>query len=485
MDVFCFSCLFLDFVHMKTLESKSILFIGLFFVLSMSSLVAQVDKKLSREIFKELIEINTTHSSGSTTVAAEAMAKRLRAVGFDDKDIFIGGPTDTKGNLVVRYRGNGSKKPVLLMAHLDVVEADINDWSFDPFKFKEADGVFYGRGIADDKAMCAIFVANFIRMKIEGFVPERDIIIALTADEEGGDHNGVSWLLDNHRELVDAEFALNEGAGGMEKGGKKVLNGVQLSEKVYQSFNLEIKNPGGHSSRPKKVNAIYQLANALTNLEAYKFPLDLNDGTKAYFSRSSNLESGQLAEDMMGITQTPPAAGAEERLSEDPYYNALLHTTCVATMLGGGHAENALPQTATAVVNCRILPGQDPAMIKAKLEEVFDNNAISVTPIREAFQSQPTSLDPMVMGPIEAITEKMWPGVPVIPTMSTGATDGYRARNAGIPVFGVSGIFTDEAGSNAHGQDERLRVNAYYEGQEFLYQVVKELTKPTSLSQKK
>jgi acetylornithine deacetylase/succinyl-diaminopimelate desuccinylase-like protein len=470
---------------MKIFKASSLLLTSLFLLICATNMRAQVDKKLSREIFKELIEINTTHSSGSTTDAAEAMAKRLRAVGFDDKDIFIGGPIPTKGNLVVRYKGNGSKKPVLLMAHLDVVEADINDWSFDPFKFREVDGVFYGRGIADDKAMCAIFVANFIRMKKEGFVPDRDIIMALTADEEGGDHNGVSWLLENHFHLVNAEFSLNEGAGGMEKGGKKILNGVQLSEKVYQSFNLEIKNHGGHSSRPKKVNAIYQLANALTNLEAFNFPLDLNDGTRAYFSRSSKLESGQLAKDMMGITQSPPAAGSEERLSANPYYNALLHTTCVATMLGGGHAENALPQTATAVVNCRILPGQDPVKIKEKLQEVFDNDEIAVTPIRQAFQSQPTSLDPMVMGPIEAITEKMWPGVAVIPTMSTGATDGYRARNAGIPVFGVSGIFSDELGSNAHGQDERLRVSAYYEGQEFLYQVVKELTKPTSLSQKK
>lgn len=465
---------------MKILKTGSLILSCLLLTLLSTKGKAQVDEALSREIFKELIEINTTHSTGSTTDAAEAMAKRLKAAGIPEKDIFIGGPTPTKGNLVVRYRGSGAKKPVLLMAHLDVVEADIKDWSFDPFKFREIDGVYYGRGISDDKAMCAIFVANFIRMKKEGFVPDRDIIMALTADEEGGDHNGVSWLLDNHRDLVDAEFALNEGAGGMEKGGKKIQNGVQLSEKVYQSFNLEIKNPGGHSSRPKKVNAIYQLANALTNLEAYDFPLDLNDGTKAYFSRSSKLESGQLAKDMMGITQNPPAAGAEERLSANPYYNALLHTTCVATMLGGGHAENALPQSATAVVNCRILPGQDPAMIKAKLEEVFDNDGISVTPIREAFQSQPTSLDPTVMGPIEAITEKMWPGVAVIPTMSTGATDGYRARNAGIPVFGVSGIFSDEKGSNAHGQDERLKVTSFKEGQEFLYLLVKEVSLPSS-----
>ncbi len=469
---------------MKTLRTTSLLFT---FLLALISSIgeAQVDQKLTRAIFKELVEINTTHSTGSTTDAAEAMAVRLRAAGIPDKDIFIGGPHPKKGNLVVRYRGSGAQKPVLLMAHIDVVEADIKDWTHDPFKFREENGFYYARGVADDKAMSAIFIANLIRMKKEGFIPDRDIIIALTADEEGGDHNGITWLLDNHRDLVDAEFAINEGGGGMIKKGEKILNGVQLSEKVYQSFQLEVKNPGGHSSRPKKDNAIYDLARAILNLEGFSFPLNLNDGTRTYFERSANLEKGQLAKDMIGITQNPPAAGAEERLSENPYYNALLHTTCVATMLDAGHAENALPQSAKAVVNCRILPGEDPAKVRDKLMEIFDNEDLTVTPMNETTQSQPTSLDPVVMGPIEAITEKMWPGTPVIPTMSTGATDGYRTRNGGIPTFGVSGIFYDERGSNAHGLNERIMVSAFNEGQEFLYQLVKELTKPTSVSPKR
>lgn len=470
---------------MKNIKTSSLIFTSLFLVFFTAFAQGQGDQKLTREIFKELIEINTTASTGSTTVAAEAMAARLRAAGFDNKDLFIGGPVSTKGNLVARLRGSGVKKPILLMAHLDVVEADIKDWSFDPFEFREVDGMYYARGISDDKAMCAIFVANLIRMKTEGFVPDRDIIMALTADEEGGDHNGVSWLLDNHFNLVDAEFALNEGAGGMEKNGKKILNGVQLSEKVYQSFNLEIKNSGGHSSRPVKDNAIYHLAKALVNLDAYTFPLDLNDGTRAYFERSAKLESGQLAKDMAGIVLSTPATGAEARLSENAYYNALLHTTCVATMLDAGHAENALPQTAKALVNCRILPGQDPEKIKEKLIEIFDNKDISVTPVNQASQSQPTSLNPVVIDPIEVITEQMWPGVPVIPTMSTGATDGYRTRNAGIPTYGVSGIFSDVSGSNAHGQDEHLKVSAFYEGQEFLYLLVKELTKPLKVDSKR
>lgn len=467
---------------MKHLKINRLLFACFLFLTIQSTSFAQRDRALSLEIFKELIEINTTHSTGNTTEAAEAMAARLRAAGIPDKDIFIGGPHPKKGNLVARLRGNGAKKPVLLMAHIDVVEADIKDWSFDPFKFREQDGFYYARGISDDKAMASIFIANMIRMKKEGFVPDRDVIVALTADEEGGDYNGITWLIDNHRDLIDAEFAINEGGGGLEKKGKKTLNGVQLSEKVYQSFELEIKNSGGHSSRPHKDNAIYHLAKAIVNLEGFNFPMNLNDGTRTYFERSAKLETGQLAKDMTGIAQTPPAAGAEERLSQDPYYNALLHTTCVATMLDAGHAENALPQSAKAVVNCRILPGEDPEAVRTKLREVFDNDDISVTPMNPASQSKPTSLNPVVMNPIESITERMWPGTPVIPTMSTGATDGYRTRNAGIPTYGVSGIFYDIKGSNAHGQDEKLKVTAYDEGQEFLYELVKELTKPTKVS---
>jgi len=441
----------------------------------------QPDQQLTHDIFKELIEINTTNSVGNTTKAAEAMAARLKSAGFTDKDLFIGGPNDRKGNLVATLRGSGKKKPLLLLAHLDVVEALRTDWTTDPFQFQEIDGFYYARGSSDDKAMAAIWVANLIRFKKEGIVPDRDIIVALTADEEGGGSNGVSWLLDNHKDLINADFALNEGGGGMQKDGKKILNRVQLSEKVFQSFQLEVKNRGGHSSQPRKDNAIYQLAKALNNLAAFDFPVDLNEGTRVYFERSANLETGQLAEDMKAILQTPPQPEAVARLSESPNYNALLRTTCVATMIKGGHAENALPQTATAVINCRILPGEDPLKIKETLIAVIADKEISVAAIAPAKPSPPSPLNPEVISPIEKITQQMWPGVAVVPAMSTGATDGARLRIAGIPTYGVSGLFSEAGDVRAHGKDERINVKAFYEGQEFLYRLVKEMTMKTTI----
>lgn len=460
----------------------SILFISL---LAFKASFAQPNQKLTHDIFKELIEINTTHSSGNTTEAAEAMAARLKAEGFEDKDIFIGGAHPKKGNLVATLRGTSKKKPIILMAHIDVVEAKPEDWSFDPFKFQEIDGYYYARGSSDDKAMASIFVANLIRLKKENYKPERDIMVALTADEEGGDHNGIAWLLENYPPFKNAEFAINEGGGGQAKDGKKVLNGVQLSEKVFQSFKLEIKDPGGHSSLPRKDNPIYRLAKALDHLSHYDFPMNLNDGTRAFFERSAYTETGQLAADMKGLVQNPPNAEAVKRMSVTPYYNSLLRTTCVATMLEAGHAENALPQTATAVVNCRILPGEDPDKIKQMLIAVFDDDKILVTPMNPASASPPSPLDPIVIGPIEKVTQKMWPGVPVIPVMSTGATDGAHTRNAGIPTYGVSGLFSDIDDKRAHGKDERINVKAYYEGQEFLYELTKELTQPIKVGAKR
>ena len=445
---------------------------------------AQPDQSLTREIFKELIEINTTNSTGSTTIAAEAMAARLKAAGFTDKDIFIGGPNDKSGNLVVTLKGSAKRKPLLLLAHLDVVEALREDWSTDPFKFEEIDGFYYARGSRDDKAMAAIFVANLIRMKKEKFTPDRDIIVALTDDEEGGDSNGVAWLLANHKQLIDSQYALNEGGGGQEIDGKKVLNAVQLSEKVYQSFKLEVKNRGGHSSQPRKDNAIYRLAHALDNLAKFEFPVNLNDGTRVYFERTAKIESGQLAADMNAIVQSNPDPEVVKRLSVYPNYNAMLRTTCVATMINGGHADNALPQTATATVNCRILPGEDPVKIKETLISVFDDKSITVTEKNPANMSPPSPLDGEVFGPIEKITKQMW-NIPVVPTMSTGATDGAHLRNAGIPTYGVSGLFADITDVRAHGRDERIGVKSFYEGQEFLYQLVKELSSPTKVDRKK
>ncbi|NOT77351.1 MAG: M20/M25/M40 family metallo-hydrolase [Cyclobacteriaceae bacterium] len=451
--------------------------LSLFFGLSLvNSGFAQPNQQLTHDIFKELIEINTTNSSGNTTQAAEAMAARLRAAGFTDKDIFVGGPDPRKGNLVATLRGTGKRKPLLLLAHLDVVEALREDWTTDPFKFEEIDGFYYARGASDDKAMAAIFVANMIRFKQEKFTPDRDIILALTADEEGGDFNGVDWLLKNHKELINAEMALNEGAGGREVEGKKIFNGVQLSEKVFQSFKIEVKNRGGHSSMPRKDNAIYRLVKGLDNLSKFEFPVNLNEGTRVFFDRSSRNETGQLAEDMKEIVKPMPSADAIARLSVFPNYNATMRTTCVATMISGGHAENALPQTATATINCRILPGEDPAKIKEMLVGVFADEGISVTAIKPAKPSPASPMSTEVFGPIERITQQMWPGIPVIPIMSTGATDGAYLRNNGIPTYGVSGIFFDANDIRAHGKDERIRIKSFYDGQEFLYKVVKEMT---------
>lgn len=433
---------------------------------------------LAREILKELIEINTTDSVGDNTAAAQAMADRLLAAGFPPEDVQVLGPVEKKGNLVARYRGRESdRKPLLLLAHIDVVEADPADWTLPPFTFIEDDEYFYGRGTTDDKDEAAIHIANFIRMREEGFQPDRDIIVALTADEEGGPHNGVQWLLDNHRELIDAEYALNEGGGGALKDGRHIANGVQASEKVYQSFTLEVTNPGGHSSLPLKDNAIYHLADALIRIRNHDFPVSLNEVTQMFFERSADIEEGEIAEKMRGVMASPPDPAAIAYFSDMPFYNSRLRTTCVATMLDGGHAENALPQRARATVNCRVLPGESIDAVHSTLETVIGNDRVSVTRVAQATPSPPSPLTPEMLGAIEKITEEMWPGVPVIPTMSTGATDGLYLRNAGIPVYGVSGLFGEIDDVRAHGQNERILIKSYYEGQEFLYQLTKTLSR--------
>jgi acetylornithine deacetylase/succinyl-diaminopimelate desuccinylase-like protein len=438
----------------------------------------QPHQQLARDVFKELIEINTTDANGDNTKAAEAMAARFRAAGFPAADVFVGGPHPRKGNVVIRYRGrNSALKPLLLLAHLDVVEAKKEDWSseLDPFRFTEREGFYYGRGTTDDKAMAAIFVANLLRLKQQNVIPERDIILALTADEEGGDHNGVQWLIQLHRSLVDAEFGLNEGGSGQAKNGRKVANQVQASEKVYVDYRLESTNPGGHSSRPIRDNAIYHLSESLARIAQHQFPVKLNEVTRGYFQRMATIEQGQVAADFRAIAQAAPNQAAAERLSAVPYYNALMRTTCVATMVNAGHAPNALPQRATANVNCRILPGEDPAEVKRTLERIVNNPKVSVTPVDSAKPSPPSPLRPEIMRPIERLTQQMWPGVPVVPTMSTGATDGLYFRQAGIPIYGVSGLFGDMDDVRAHGRDERIGIKEFYEGQEFLWRLVNEL----------
>ena len=431
------------------------------------------------EVYKQLVEINTTDSTGDTTKAAEAMAAHLRSAGVPAADIFVGGPDPRKGNLVARIRGKSTaRRPILLLAHLDVVEAKKEDWSngLDPFRFTERDGYYYGRGTTDDKAMAAIFVANLVRMKREGLTPERDIILALTADEEGGDHNGVQWLLANQRKLVDAEYGLNEGGGGQSKGGKKIANRVQASEKVYVDYTLEVTNKGGHSSQPQPDNAIYQLSDALARIGKHSFPVKLNEVTRTYFERMAAVESGQTAADFKAIAQPAPDSAAMTRLSAVPLYNAMLRTTCVATMVDAGHAPNALPQRATANVNCRILPGENPDDVQKALATLINNPAVSIKPVDAARPSPPSPLTPEIMLAIQRITEEMWPGVPVIPVMSTGATDGLYFRQAGIPIYGVSGLFGDMDDVRAHGRDERMGVKEFADGLEFLWWLVNTLS---------
>lgn len=435
-------------------------------------------QQLARDILKQLIEIDTTDADGDNTAAAQAMADRLLAAGFPPEDVQVLAPVDRKGNLVARYRGRDTgRKPLLLLAHIDVVAADPADWTLDPFTFVEQDGYFYGRGTTDDKDEAAIHIANLIRLKEEGFVPDRDIIVALTADEEGGNHNGVDWLLQNHPDLVDAAYALNEGGGGALKDGIHVANNVQASEKVYQTFILETTNPGGHSSLPVKDNAIYHIADALVRIRNFDFPVSLNEVTKLFFERSAELEEGGLAEAMHGVLQSPPDPAAIAYLSATPYYNSRLRTTCVATRLDAGHADNALPQRARATVNCRVLPGESIDAVQNTLETVIGDDQVSITRAAPAKPSPPSPLTPDVLGAIEAITDDMWPGTPVIPTMSTGATDGLYLRNAGIPVYGVSGLFGEIDDVRAHGQNERVLVKSYFEGQEFLYRLTKALSR--------
>jgi acetylornithine deacetylase/succinyl-diaminopimelate desuccinylase-like protein len=434
----------------------------------------------AREIYKQLVEINTTDTpAGNVTKAAEAVAARLKAAGFPAADMQILGPDPRKGNLVFRFRGTGARRPLLLLAHLDVVEARREDWSMDPFTFIEKDGFFYGRGTSDDKAMASQFVANLLRLKDEGFKPDRDIILALTADEEGGDFNGAEWLVKNHKDLIDAEFAINEGGGGNMRKGKYLSNEVQASEKVYQDFHLEVTNAGGHSSLPIKDNAIYHLAAGLARLSAFDFPVELNEVTRAYFARSADVETDpKLAADMRAVARPAPDLAAAARLSASlPYYNAMMRTTCVATKLLGGHATNALPQMASANVNCRILPGVSPAAVKAKLIEVLADPKITVAFVDEARPSKPSPLRPEIMTVVESLTKELYPGAVVIPVMSTGATDGVALRNGEIPTYGVGDVFGDMDDVRMHGKDERVGVKQYFEGLEFQYRLIKALAR--------
>jgi len=434
-------------------------------------------QRLARDIYKELVEINTVTATGDTAKAAEAMAARLRTAGFPVDDVRVFTPAPRKGNLVARLRGSGANKPIMLLAHIDVVEAKREDWSMDPFLLTEKDGYFYGRGTSDDKFMAVAFVANLIRYKQEGYKPGRDLILVLSTDEEIGDANsmGIRWLLANQRALLDAEFALNEGAGVGLKNGKPLRHGVQTAEKVPVNYRLEVKNAGGHSSLPVKDNAIYRLAEGLGRLSKFDFPVKLNETTRLWFERSAATEAPQRAADMKAVAAGRADAAAIARLSASANYNSQLRTTCVATMLEGGHASNALPQTARAVVNCRVLPGEPIEEVDRALRSVLADEQISATRLGEFLASPPSPLRPEIVQPIEKLTAEFWPGIPVIPSMSSGATDGSFLRNAGIPVYGHSGLASDIDDVRAHGRDERVSVKAFDDGVEYLYQLVKML----------
>ncbi|MCA0375255.1 MAG: M20/M25/M40 family metallo-hydrolase [Gemmatimonadetes bacterium] len=445
------------------------------------------EQQAARAIYKEMVDVNTVDSVGSVTKLAELLAKRFRDAGFPASDVRIVGPANapTKHNLIVRYRGKTPSrgKPILLLAHLDVVAALRSDWPRDPFTMVEENGWFLGRGVADDKSMAAALTANVLRYKREGWVPERDLILALTADEEGGGSNGVSWLIENHRDLIDAEYAINEGGGGtLDMDGKPLFHSIQAAEKVYTDFTLTVLNTGGHSSVPRKDNAIYSLAQALVKIQAYTFPVELNDVTRPFFEQTAKVEMPSLAAAMRAIAANANDTAAARIISTDPRYASMLRTTCVATRLGGGHANNALPQTATANVNCRIAPTSTSSQVRAALERVVNDTAVRISATRgDRKDPAPGPVNAALLAATTQLTKQMFGDIPVIPTMSTGATDGYRLRNAGIPTYGVSGIFSVPGETNAHGRDEKLRIKSFYDGVDFLYQLVKRVGGATTM----
>lgn len=436
---------------------------------------------LARSIFRQLVEINTTDSAGSTTAAAEAMQQRFLDAGFAPQDLTIAGPSARRGNLVARLRAaNGvSLKPVLIICHLDVVEARREDWTTDPFQFVEKDGYFYGRGTQDMKSNDAVLVATLIRFKQEGFRPSRDIVLALTAGEESGLSNGVDWLLKNRHELVDAEYVLNPDSGGVTtEHGKPIDVDVEASEKIYADFELTARNPGGHSSLPVPDNAIYHITDALGKLERFRFPFELNHVTRAYFEKLAPLEKGQRSEDMRAILGAAPDPAAIARLSADPRFNSTMRTTCVATRLDAGHANNALPQSARAIVNCRILPGHSPEEIERELARIFADPKVEIKRVDPASGKEPMApapLRPDVFKALERVSDEMWPGAPVVPVMETGASDSVYTMAAGLPSYGISGLAIDRGDVRAHGKDERVRISSFDAAADFYYRFLKAL----------
>jgi len=441
-----------------------------------SAQTAAADRAEARAIFEELIGINTTREHGSTGPAANAVARRFLAAGFPASDVAVVGADSSLLNVVVRLRGTGVRRPLLLLAHLDVVEARPEEWSLDPFTLTEKEGYFYGRGTSDVKDMAAIYAATLLRLKREGFVPDRDLILALTANEESAGDNGVQWLLDHRRDLIDAAYCINgDGGDPLARDGKVFARDVQASEKVYADLQLEVHNPGGHSSMPVKDNAIYRLSAALGRIAAYRFPARLNEVTRSYFERAAADQPAAVARDMRLVASRSDSAAIRRLSAFSPFFNALFRTTCVATRLEGGHANNALPQSARAVVNCRLLPDERGEHVVAVIRRVVADTAVVVTVLNAPIPSPPSPLFPELLQPVEKITRAMWPGAVVVPSMETGATDGLYLRNAGMPVYGISGVPIDEDDMRAHGGDERIRVDAFYQGLDFTFRLVRAL----------
>ena len=431
-----------------------------------------------RELYKELIETDTTAEHGSCTRAAEAMARRLKSAGYPEADVHLLAPADRPkdGNLIAVLHGTDAKlKPVMLLAHIDVVEAKREDWTRDPFTLVEENGYFFARGASDDKAMASSFTDAMIRYRQEGFKPRRGVQLTLTCGEETPDtFNGVKWLLANHRPMMDAAFALNEGAGGRLEGDRRIYLGIQAGEKVYQDFAVWATNPGGHSSRPVKDNAIYRLAAGLTKLGGYDFPVHINQATRLHFEKMSAIMGGEMGAAMRAAAGPNPPPEAIAAISRDPGYNSMMRTTCVATEISGGHALNALPQKATANINCRILPDESVDDVAHTLARVMGDPGLKMAISGERSPvSPPPALTPAILGPAEAVAHQLWPEVPLVPAMTTGATDGRFMLASGVPTYGLSGMFGEADGGGVHGLNERIPVRSLYEGREFLYRVVK------------
>jgi acetylornithine deacetylase/succinyl-diaminopimelate desuccinylase-like protein len=456
------------------------LLLGALLVLPSTAQTLTPGQQRYRALFKEMVETNTSLSSGSCTVLAGKIAGHLKEAGYPATDIHLFSQSDhpKEGGIVAVLPGTDRNlKPILLLGHLDVVEAKREDWTRDPFKFIEEGGYFYGRGTADMKSLGAAWVDTMMRLKEEKFQNARTLKMALTCGEETSTaFNGAQWLSTHSRDMIDAEFALNEGGGGRnDENGKPLLMSVQSAEKFPQNYTMEVTNPGGHSSRPVKKNAIYQLATALAKVSEYEFPFESNDITRGFFAKMGPQIGGEIGRAMLAFAKDPNDMKAAARIAEDPDYNGILRTTCVATLLSAGHANNALPQRADANINCRIFPGTTPEQVRDALAKVIRDPEVKVTlnDHRSDIPKGPQPLNPKVFGPVERLVTEYWPGIPVVPTMSAGATDGAFLTPVGIPTYGVSGIFSDAGGNGAHGLNERIRVDAAYKGRDFLYDIVK------------